>query len=133
MRILFVPTIHPEKQGDLLEVSLFHGLRSVLGENFVDYPKKKIMYHDFTDTQKHTLHGQGFTYLTYPVQDLTDEQRDLQVGFNVILYGDGHMYGESRIPEIEKYANNNVWVIDGHDLHGHAPRKIIFDGDEVIG
>ena len=133
MRILFVPTINPEKQGDLLEVSLFHGLRTILGENFVDFPKKKIMYHDFTDTRKHTLHGRGFSYLTHPVQDLSDERRNLQLGFDVILYGDGHMYGEGRIPEIESYTNNNVWFIDGHDLHGHAPRKIIFDGDEVIG
>lgn len=133
MRILFVPTKHPDKQGDLLEVSLFHGLRSILGENFVDYPKKKIMYHDFSDTQKHTLHGRGFSYLTHPVMDLTDKQRNLQVGFDVTLYGDGHMYGEGRIFEIEKYSNNNVWVIDGHDLHGHAPRKILHNGDEVIG
>ena len=28
MRILFITTKHPEKQGDLLEVSLLHGLRT---------------------------------------------------------------------------------------------------------
>ena len=44
MRILFIPTVNPDKQGDLLEVSLLHGLRSVLGENLIDYPRKKIIF-----------------------------------------------------------------------------------------
>ena len=45
MRILFITTKNPTKQGDLLEVSLLHGLRKVLGDDCVDYPRKKIMYH----------------------------------------------------------------------------------------
>lgn len=52
MKILFVTTRNPNKQGDYLELSILHGLRKVLGENCVDYPKKKIMYHDFSETQK---------------------------------------------------------------------------------
>ena len=66
MRILFITTKHPEKQGDLLEVSLLHGLRTMLGEDFVDYPRKKIMYHDFSDSPKDSLHGRGFSLLTTP-------------------------------------------------------------------
>jgi hypothetical protein len=135
MRILFIPTVNLDKQGDLLEVSLLHGLRSVLGENLIDYPRKKIMYHDFSETKKETLHGRGNTLLTYPILDLSENQRKLQ-NIDAIIYGDGHMYGEGKMKELHSLTKN-IWVIDGHDLHGNAPRKIkIKEGDdeiEVIG
>ena len=132
MKILFVPTISPNYQGDLLENSILHGLRTVMGKNCVDYPRKKIMYHDFSETKKDSLHGRGFSLLTKPILDLSEEERKLDK-FDAILYGDGHMYGEGTNKELNKLANGNVWVIDGHDLHGNAPRKIdIKEGDEEI-
>jgi len=77
MKLVFVPTIAPDKQGDLLEVSILHGLRSILSQNCIDYPKKKIMYHDFSATPKNTLHGKGFSLLTYPVLDISEKERNL--------------------------------------------------------
>ena len=133
MKILFITTQNPTKQGDLLEISLLHGLRNLLGNDCVDYPRKKIMYHDFSDTPKDSLHGRGFSLLTTPIKDI--ENRDIfNQKFDYVLYGDGHMYGE--FPEIEgvnELADGNVWIIDGHDLYGDAPRKIIYDGEEIIG
>jgi len=132
MKILFVPTIKTSAQNDYLEVSILNGLREVMGENCVDYPRKKIMYHDFSDISKDQLHGRGFTTLSKPIQDLSEEQRNLDK-FDAVLYGDGHMYGEKHVKELNKLANGNVWVLDGHDLHGDAPRKInIKQGDEEI-
>lgn len=133
MRILFITTQNPTKQGDLLEVSLLHGLREVLGDDCVDYPRKKIMYHDFSDTPKDTLHGRGFTLLTTPIADVSD--RDVfNQKFDYVIYGDGHMYGE--VPDIDgvnELADGNIWIIDGHDLYGDAERKIIHNGEEIIG
>ena len=133
MRILFITTQNPTKQGDLLEVSLLHGLRTVLGEDCVDYPRKKIMYHDFSDTPKDTLHGRGFSLLTTPIQDIED--RDIfKQKFDCVIYGDGHMYGE--VPNIEgvnELADGNVWIIDGNDLYGNAPRMISHNGEIIIG
>jgi hypothetical protein len=133
MRILFVTTFSPDKQGDLLEVSLLHGLRSILGDNLVDYPKKKIMYHDFSESPKETLHGRGFSLLTTPISDVSN--RDIMnQKYDFVLYGDGHMYGEyPNLEEVNKLADGNVWIIDGHDLYGNAPRKIYFNGEEIIG
>lgn len=136
MRLLFITTANPSKQGDLLELSILHGLREVLGENVIDYPKKKVMYHDFSDTTKNSLHGRGFSLLTYPISDIDGEIRKniFKTKFDAILYGDGHMYGEPYdMPEINALANNNVWFLDGHDLYGNAPRKILYDNEEVIG
>jgi len=133
VRILFITTKNPTKQGDLLEVSLLHGLRTVLGEDCVDYPRKKIMYHDFSDTPKNTLHGRGFSLLTTPIQDIKD--RDIfNRNFDYVIYGDGHMYGEEPYIEgVNELADGNVWIIDGHDLYGNAPRMISYDGEVIIG
>lgn len=133
MRILFITTKHPEKQGDLLEVSLLHGLRTVLGEDFVDYPRKKIMYHDFSDSPKDSLHGRGFSLLTTPIEDLSDRDIENQK-FDCILYGDGHMYNEPpNSEEFSHLADGNVWIIDGHDLYGGAPVQMMHDGERVQG
>ena len=132
MRLLFVPTIKPSAQNDFLEVSILHGLRSLLGKDCVDYPRKKIMYHDFSEIPKDQLHGQGFTLLTEPIQDMSEEERALK-NFDAVLYGCGHMYGEGKVKEFSQLAKGNVWVLDGHDLYGDAPRKIRFNDEEIIG
>lgn len=129
MKLVFVPTIAPDKQGDLLELTVLHGLRTILGKNCIDYPKKKVMYHDFSDTPKNTLHGKGFSLLTYPVLDISEADRQL-IDVDAILYGDGHMYGENRLSEV---VSTNVWVLDGHDLYGNAPRMITYENEMVIG
>jgi hypothetical protein len=132
MRLLFVPTTKVSAQNDYLEVSILHGLREIMGNQCVDYPRKKIMYHDFSDIPKDQLHGRGFTLLTKSIQDLSEQERELST-FDAVLYGCGHMYGEGVVKEFNNIANNNVWVLDGHDLFGDAPRKIEFNDQEVIG
>ena len=131
MKILFVTTSNSASQGDLLELSILHGMRSVLGANCIDFPRKKIMYQDFSEAPKNSLHGRGFTLLPSPIKDLTKEERKIE-NIDAIIYGSGHMYGESRTPEIEEKCDN-IWFLDGHDLYGNAPRKITHKGEEVIG
>jgi hypothetical protein len=133
MKILFITTINPSKQGDLLEISLLHGLRELMGNDCVDYPRKKIMYHDFSDTPKEELHGRGFSLLTTSISEINS--RDIfNQKFDAVIYGDGHMYGEEPYIEgVNELADGNTWIIDGHDLYGNAPRKILYDGEEIIG
>ena len=132
MKLLFVPTNKITAQNDYLEVSILHGLREIMGNQCVDYPRKKIMYNDFSDIPKDQLHGKGFTLLTKPIKDLSEKERELNQ-FDAVLYGCGHMHGEGTIHEFNKISKNNVWVLDGHDLFGDAPRKIEFNDQEVIG
>ena len=91
------------------------------------------MYHDFSDTPKDTLHGRGFSLLTTSIQDI--KHRDIfNQKFDYVIYGDGNMYGE--VPDIEgvnDLADGNVWIIDGHDLYGDAPRMISHNGETIIG
>ncbi len=69
MKVVFITTINLKNQGDLLELSILHGMRSILGANCIDFPRKKIMYHDFSEAPKDSLHGRGFTLLTTPIKD----------------------------------------------------------------
>lgn len=139
MRILFITTKNPTKQGDLMEISILHGLRSLLGSNCVDYPRKKIMYGDFSESPKQSLHGMGFNLLSTPIQDLTEEERRLTDNdgklkhFDFVLFGSGHMYGENP-KEFDIYLPaKRIWYLDGHDLYGNAPRMIQYNEETVIG
>jgi hypothetical protein len=113
MKILFVTTKDPKAQGDLLEVSILHGLRQLLGQNCVDYPRKKVMYHDWSETNKEELHGRGFTLYKYPIKEI--ENRNLDK-FDIVLYGVTEAYGEKENETLTKLADGNVWFLDGHDL-----------------
>ncbi|HIL27531.1 MAG TPA: hypothetical protein EYG21_09165 [Nitrospinaceae bacterium] len=123
MKVVFVTTINLKNQGDLLELSILHGMRSILGANCIDFPRKKIMYHDFSESPKDSLHGRGFTLLTTPIEDLTKEERKID-NIDAIIYGSGHMYGDSRARELEEKCDN-IWLLDGHDLYGtiYDPRR----------
>jgi hypothetical protein len=91
VKIIFVPTKNPKAQGDLLELSILHGLRAVLGANCIDFPKKKVMYHDFSESPKSELHGRGFSLLTDSISDLTKEQRQIK-NIDAIIYGCGILF-----------------------------------------
>ena len=133
MKLLFITTQNPSPQNDFLEVSILHGLRSIIGSDCIDYPRKKIMYHDFTDSPKEQLHGKGFNLSSTPLEEIGD--RDIfNQKFDAVVYGDGHMYGEPpNLAEINELAQGNVWIIDGHDLYGNAPIKKEHEGEIIIG
>ena len=131
MKILFITTKNKRFQSDFLEMTLLHGLRAILGDDVVDYPRKKIMYHDFSESKKEDLHGRGFTLLTRPIKDIS--KREEFTEFDFILYGSGHAYGEDCfIEEYDKFARYGSWVIDGHDLYGKAKKMKRYKGEDVV-
>ena len=133
MKILFISTINKRSQGDYLELTIINGLRKILGDSFVEYPKKKIMYHDFSESPKDELHGKGFTMLRHPIMDV-DRTNVLEQKYDAIIYGSGHIVGEEiYVDDFDKLAEANVWVLDGHDLFGDAKIKQEFKGKEIIG
>lgn len=134
MRILFITISDPKSQGDYLEVSILSGLREVLGKDCIDFPRKKIMYHDWSETKKETLHGKGFTLYKIPIKDLKEEERKLE-NIDFIIYGVANSYNEKNKPEIDILVKepNKIWYLDGHDLYGNAPIKINFEGENIIG
>lgn len=142
LRILFITTdenknLHDssKSQGDYHENIALIGLRKLLGENCVDYPRKKILYHDFSSVPRHALHGKGFSLYHKPIEDIPDQCRNLDnQTFDVILYGTSFNYGMQDIPELEAKCKIKFYI-DGNDLYGIAPNNqyIIFRNERLIG
>jgi hypothetical protein len=73
LKILYLNTNTP----DYLAESLFHGLRSILGENCVDLPRYDSMYAPLTQEKRSTLRGHGFTiYGLLPDVPALDSRRN---------------------------------------------------------
>ncbi len=122
MRIVYITNSDKNSQCDFQEVSTLHGLREVLGNDCIDYPRKKIMYGEYDESPKPELHGKGFSLLTYPIEDISD--RTLQ-DIDFVLYGVTDAYGVENIKEIEKLARYGVFYLDGHD-HSRISRTPCF-------
>ena len=83
-----------------------------MGDDCIDFPRKKIMYGDFSESPKDELHGWGFSLLTYPIEEISNREVD-EVDF--VLYGVTDAYGVINIPEVDSLAKYGVWYLDGHD------------------
>jgi hypothetical protein len=115
MKILYLTTRDPALQGDFSENMVLLGLNRLLGPNVYDYPKKKVLYGDFSESPRDSLHGRGFTLYTRPLLDLNEREKSVeQFAPDVILYGVANQYGITDFPEINKLTPN-VWYIDGGD------------------
>lgn len=113
MKILYITTSNPRAQGDFQENVILHGLRSLLGTDLIDFPRKKVMYGDFSETTRDELHGRGFSLYTQPIQDLDAKQRNISQ-VDVILYGVTNAYGVTDYPNINRFCQH-IWYVDGHD------------------
>jgi hypothetical protein len=135
MRILFLTILSPQYQGDYMELTIFNGLRKILGENCIDVPRKDVCYHDFSKYPKPSLHGRGFTLLSYPIQDIDESLRNhyKDIDYDAVLVGHGHLYGEDHTTRLDGVRSKSIWILDGHDLFGRAPRLIEHNGKVVIG
>ena len=134
MKILFITTKNKNFQGDYLELTILNGLRKILGDNFIDYPRKKISYHDFSEVKKDDLHGRGFSLLNSPIEDIKNRKINFKENeFDFVIYGCGHAYGEDVfVEDIDNLAKFGSWVLDGHDLYGEAKIKKNYKGEKII-
>jgi hypothetical protein len=115
---------------DYLADSLLHGLRSVLGAEVVDVPRRDSMYN--VEDQSRT-YGRGFTlYGTLPEVSVRREwaiDRALRGEFDVIVFADIWRYWgpwaqmRSRLFELRRKGVTLV-AVDGHDsetMYPHGP------------
>ena len=88
-RVLFVGSGHD----DFLADGLFHGLRSVLGEDAVDVPRIDHLYDDHPQERRAGLHGMGFTLAgVLPSDRGVDRTRALyraaEGAFDLVVFAD---------------------------------------------
>lgn len=123
--------------------SLMHGLRTILGQDLIDYPVMSNMYKyslpkDHVQEQKirSTMYGRGFSY-PFTLDDDDIDRSDIETKIrdryfdaiifgpcnNMIKLGDVNMM----VFQFAAQCGNRVCVIDGDDLHGTVHEIIHHD------
>jgi O-antigen/teichoic acid export membrane protein len=115
-QILF---LHPGHE-DYLADSLFHGLRTLLGANVLDYPKIESLYDSYPAERRDALYGRGFT-LYGLLDDLPlDRNRVLDRAaageFDLVVFADiWRMFGAFAALAPCLRGHTEIAVLDGAD------------------
>jgi hypothetical protein len=108
---------------DYLSDSLFHGLRSLLGDRVVDFPKRDVSYRTFPHPE--TLYGRGFTL--YALLDDIEVDRRLVMdraregAYDLIVFGDIWRYFGSFVELLPSLGSTRVAFLDGADYPAPYP------------
>ena len=135
MRVLF---LHSGTE-DYLAQSLFHGLRSLLGNDCVDVPRFDLMYRDYGEEKVKDLRGHGFSLygLLPEVPEIASSRNDWQKHlseFDIIVVGNiWRQWKETRQRSLLA-ARQKIVVLDGEDSPTVFPyrRKIFFESPSVF-
>jgi len=108
-------------RADYLSDLLFHGLRELLGENVIDYPKKKYLYTNFTGNTNE-FWGKGFSY----IKTLKDIEIDRSIDLNKF---------DLIVLSVHHTIHRNPYVLHQilHELNNKTKAKIaVVDGNDEI-
>jgi hypothetical protein len=117
MKILFITS----PNGDNLEDGILHGLRSLLGADCIDYPKKDVMYRNFAARPANELYGKLFT-LWKTLDDIQVDRTDIDIRIKT-QYFDWIIFGSffRSQPFFEYYYryldSKKTIILDGEDLN----------------
>jgi hypothetical protein len=108
---------------DYLSNSLFHGLRTLLGERVVDFPKSEISYRTYPNLER--IYGRGFTLYglleELPIDRTLVMDRARQGGFDLIVFGDIWRYFGSFVELLPALGSSKVAFLDGADYPAPYP------------
>jgi hypothetical protein len=114
-RILFIGSNHQ----DYLADGVFHGLRSLLGSDAVDFPKAEYLYDSAPPAVLADLHGRGFTlYGLLPDMAVARHHvlpRALSGEFDLVVFGD-------------IWRSFGLWTECGPQLRRGGIRVAVLDG-----
>jgi hypothetical protein len=108
---------------DYLSNSLFHGLRLLLGERVVDFPKSEISYRSYPHLDE--IYGRGFTLYglleDLPIDRTLVMDRARQGGFDLIVFSDIWRYFGSFIELLPALGGSRIAFLDGADYPAPYP------------
>lgn len=120
MRVLFISEAkNPDYQSDML----FHGLRSILGDDVVDCTRIDYMYSNTFERKKEAkavLYGRGFTLYGLLGEDLYIDRDDIKQKierkyFNLVIYGSVHRCRDYLDDVLQAYDKSDIIFVDGED------------------
>ena len=108
---------------DYLSDSLFHGLRTILGEQVVDYPKSEISYSNYPHLDR--IYGRGFTLYglldDLPIDRTLVVERARRGEFDLIVFGDIQRYFGTFVELLPALRRSRVAFLDGGDFPAPYP------------
>jgi hypothetical protein len=108
---------------DYLSDGLFHGLRTLLGTNVVDFPKREISYRSYLHLPR--IYGRGFTLYglldDVPIDRTLVMDRARQGGFDLIVFGDIQRYFGTFVELLPTLGRSRVAFLDGGDFPAPYP------------
>ena len=118
MKILYISKYHVS---DFMADVVFHGLKSLFGDDVVDYYPQWYMYDDVDkNSLLHTFHGRGFTLcgnLKKSNVDRTDIEGKIKAKyFDLIVYGAIYRNLDLLTLVSQYYPKNRIVFIDGHEI-----------------
>jgi len=124
MKVLFFT--NPEE--DYLADGVFHGLRTLLGDDCIDYPKCEIMYKNCPPGIKKQVRGNGFSLYSgllddIPVNRFKIEEKIGTGYFDLIVFANI----QRQFGLFTQYRHNlnskNTIVLDGEDISSPYPAR----------
>lgn len=114
-----------------LKVTIFHGLKTLLGKNVEEFPSMDYMYDDFPDDVP--LYGKGFSYSrllpSHLKNNITHQEMMTNIKkkkYDVIVYG-SLKHGLYGIKDFRKLnLNPKLTVLNGYDEQSEEKYKKIF-------
>lgn len=123
-RVLLVATDSP----DYLSDTLVHGLRLLLGERFVETPRRDPLYSDFPKAWVEGQYGRGFTLYSGSLEPVAIDRswayEHLEEGdFDLLIVGDiWRCYGTfMELLPLARRSNTPIAVLDGVDSEAPVP------------
>lgn len=128
MKILFFTT--PE--ADYLQDSVLHGLRCLFGNDLVDYPKKNILYKDYSGNN---IYGRGFT-LYKILNDIEVDRKNIldkikSRVFELIIFGSIHRQKELFYNYVKHLNKDNTILLDGEDTPILFPNHWLYKTEPI--
>ncbi len=122
MKILFITQPHE----DYLSDSLLIGIRQLLGNNCIDYPKAEVLYQNHGLSESYRLYGKGFTLYSGilgddPIDRFRILSRIAEGEFDLIIFGSiWEQYG--LFVQMRPWlTTRNTIILDGADAPAPYP------------
>jgi hypothetical protein len=105
---------------DYLSDSLFHGMRSLFGDDCIDYPKCEIMYKNYPSIIRPQVYGRGFTLYTGLLDDLEIDRYNIEEKisrgyFSLIVFSDIQRQFGYFVRYRPWLTAKNTIIVDGAD------------------
>jgi hypothetical protein len=104
---------------DYLSDALLHGLRSLLKDNLIDYPKQEILYKNCSELMMQQVRGKGFTLYSGLLDDIVLDRcvkEKIQAGyFDLIIFGDIWRSFGYFLEFLPYLTYENTIILDGAD------------------